>query len=151
MNLKLAQALQTLRRLPGEELPRLAADLLASGVDTEAVRELAGVEHATQRDTGELFERILRELGTTAMTVPEAAAIVARDLANKVVAGALAPREAAQRGSSFCPDAQYPHVLTRFLGFADDYECFPDAHARIDADVLLYSKRLLAGDIDGAA
>jgi hypothetical protein len=150
VEIEVAQALYTLRRLPGEELSRVGVDLLQSGVDTQAVRELAGAQSNTLRDSGELFERVLLELRRPNMSARDAALVIARDLAKKVVAGAMLPRDAAERGSSLCPDAQYDELLTPFLAYADDYECYPGSHARIDAEVIEHSRKLLAGEPHGA-
>jgi hypothetical protein len=146
MNIDVAQALYMIKRLPGEELPNIAVDLLVHGVDTAAVRELAGLQGPTLRDAGALFERVLTELGRPSMTIEQAAQVIARDLARRVLAGELQPRDAANRGWSFCPEAGYPDVLTRFLAYADDYECYPDQSASIDAEVIDYAKHLLASE-----
>ncbi len=145
MDIEVSQALYTFKRLPGEQLPEIATDLLAQGVDSAAIRELAGLYEPTLRDAASLFERVLADLGRPPLTTEQAAEIVARDLARRIVTGELQPRDAAGRGSSLCPDAGYPEVLTRFLALADDYECYPEQSASIDADVVSYAKQLLAG------
>jgi len=145
MDIEVAQALYTVRRLPGEELPNIAVELLARGFDTPLVRQIAGLHRPTLRDAGALFERVLAELGRAEMSREEVARVIARDLAQRVLAGQLAPREAAERGSSFCPDTGYPDVLMRFLAQADDYECCPDQSVSIDGEVVAYAKEILAG------
>ena len=146
MNVELAQARYSIGRLPGEDLPELASELLAKGIDTSAVRELAGLRRPTARDAGPVFERVLADLGRPTMPVAVAAQVIARDLARRAVSGEVSPREAAQRGSSLSTQADYPDVLTRFLALADDYECFPEQHEAIDAQVLRYAHELLAGE-----
>ena len=146
MDIDLAQALYTIKRLPGEDLPKIAVDLLVRGADTAAVRELAGLQQPTLRDAGTLFEKVLSELGCPSMSIARAAQVIARDLARRVLASELLPRDAANRGWSFCPETGYPDVLTRFLAYADDYECYPDQAASIDAEVRAYAKQLLAAE-----
>ena len=148
MNVDLAHALYAIGRLPGEDLPGLALELLSKGIDTSAVRELAGLRRPTVRDAGPVFERVLADLGRPTMPVEVAGQVIARDLARRVVAGEMSPREAAQRGSSLSTQAGYPDVLTRFLAYADDYECFPDRQQAIDAQVIGYANELLAGESD---
>ena len=150
MNIDVAHALYSIGRLSGEDLPELASDLLASGIDTSAVRELAGLCRPTVRDAGPVFERVLADLGRPTMTVALASQVIARDLARRVVAGEMSPREAAERGSSLSTQAGYPDVLTRYLAYADDYVCFPDQQQSIDAQVLGYANELLEGESDEA-
>jgi hypothetical protein len=150
VEIDVVHALYTLRLLPGEDMPGVGVSLLEAGVDTPAIRELAGQESATLRDTGDLFERVLAELRRPEMAFKEAVIIVARDLARKVILGTMTAREAAQRGDSYCSRVQYHDALSPFVAYADDYECYPDRHAEIDAAVIKYSRELLAGIGRGA-
>src|SRR5437867_5941617 len=95
MNVDLAHALYAIGRLPGESLPELASELLSKGIDTSAVRELAGLRRPTVRDAGPVFERVLADLGRPTMPVTMAAQVIAVDLARRVVAGEMSPRDAA--------------------------------------------------------
>ena len=63
----------------------------------------------------------------------------------------MTPRDAARRGDALSWRAQYDDVLSPFIAYADDYECYPDRHGEIDADVVEYAKELLAGETGGAA
>jgi hypothetical protein len=146
LTLDLAQALMVADRVPAEELPDLACELLSHGFDTPAVRELAGLQNPTLREARPVFERVLRELKRPAMGRLEAATVVARGLADQVITGHIAPLEAAARGALLCPDFDYPDVLTYFLACHDDYECFPRDRATIDEDVRRRCKELLTGE-----
>lgn len=150
MDIDLAQALYTIRRLPGEQLPQLAVDFIAAGHDTPPLRELAGLNRPTLRDAGALFEQVLSELGRGAMTHGQVAVVIAVDLAKRVVSGELPPHEAAARGASYGSDLDYPPVLSRYAAADDDYECFPDRRAEIDEAVIAYAKQLVAGEIPRA-
>src|SRR5438270_12993282 len=47
-----------------EDMPQFAADALEAGYDGLALRRLASLMRPTSRDVGDLFERVLREIGT---------------------------------------------------------------------------------------
>jgi hypothetical protein len=64
MTFEIAEALYYLNELRPETLGDLGVSLLDSDVDTPAIRELAGLGcDTTWRDVGDLFERVLAELG----------------------------------------------------------------------------------------
>ncbi|MEV6240213.1 hypothetical protein [Lentzea sp. NPDC051838] len=67
----------------------LACDLLVAGVDTPALRELAG-ESPTRLATGDataLVKQVLVELGSTLMTEEEADWFIGREAARKILDG----------------------------------------------------------------
>jgi hypothetical protein len=144
MDIEVAQALHTIDRLPGEELPDLAAHLLAQEVDTPAVRELAGLHRPTVRDAGHLFNRILADLDRPSMSVANAAAVIARYLARRAISGEMSPREIAYQAASLYESAGYPHELTEFVGYSDWYGyASPNETAAIDAELIKYARDLL--------
>lgn len=71
----------------------LACDLLLAGVDTPALRELAGESptRLARRDVHKLVEQMLVELGITPMTAEEADWFLGRETALEILAGA--PRD----------------------------------------------------------
>ena len=143
MTLDVAQALFSVGQLPGEELPSLAVNLLQEGVDTPTLRELAGLNAPTLKDAGPLFERLLSELDRQPMTQDDAALIVAKDLATRVLNGTLSPEQAARRGSLLSMSFDYHPLLTPFLADDDDYDCLPGDREAIDEDVRRYCQELV--------
>jgi hypothetical protein len=94
-----AQALMELRRLSPERLPRIASDALAAGLDTPALRALAGHTGNTA-EAWELFGTALEELDRPPIGVDEAALISARFLANELLDGRIEARGASGRSRS---------------------------------------------------
>jgi hypothetical protein len=62
LDLNIAAAHYVLELLPSWELPNIATDALASGLDSPAVRQLGGLRETTMADAGPLFERMLADL-----------------------------------------------------------------------------------------
>jgi hypothetical protein len=56
-------ALWRMNQLPSEEVPRIACDALESGLDSPALRYLAGLERPTSREIGGAFDDACSQLG----------------------------------------------------------------------------------------
>lgn len=79
--------------VPNEELPTAAAGLLAAGLDSPALRRLAGL---SRRDgNAELFSSLLGEFGLASPDEGTAERCVLHHLAERLTAGAATPRETA--------------------------------------------------------
>lgn len=96
-DLALVQARWRLGVMPPEGLPEVARRALAEGEDGPALRALAELREPARSEVGSLFEEALDEAGRRPMGLEEAGAIVAGDLAAKVVGGELSPSEGALR------------------------------------------------------
>jgi hypothetical protein len=77
------------RDLYGEDMPRVAADLLEAGYDTPSLVRLAGeMNVGSSADVEPLVGRMFRELGVRyPIFQTEATLIVARQIAREVIAG----------------------------------------------------------------
>ncbi len=79
------------------ELAAAAEELLAAGHEAPALRELAAMRMADLRHAGrDTFESALRDLGRGGMTASEAVLVLARAFSERLLAGALAPAQAAK-------------------------------------------------------
>ncbi|MGZ3141542.1 hypothetical protein ACVDFE_06000 [Lentzea chajnantorensis] len=76
-------------RLDSRDTVGFACDLLLAGLDTPAVRELAGESPVQERmsETYDLARQMLVELGVEPMTSEQAEWFLGRDAARKVLAG----------------------------------------------------------------
>ena len=118
MRLQLVEARWRVGYIRTSELPSLAGDLLAGGLDAPALRELAAVSSGEPALARQTFERALRELGQGGMTATGAALALADEFAERLLAGTLAPRTAARAIS-----------LLRWKGGADvDEHVLPFEH-----------------------
>jgi hypothetical protein len=95
--MQLAVAKWVLGLLPSESLPEIAATVLENGLDTPALRQLAGELRPTMRDAGPIFQKAVVELGITLPSKPDAGLIVAREYATEISEGITTPYEGARR------------------------------------------------------
>lgn len=79
-----------LGELISDELPGMAATLLAERLDTPSLREVAGDLHPTMAEAGAVFSRALAELGV-ALTHEEAALLRAEEVAGSILRGECSP------------------------------------------------------------
>ncbi|MBB4742591.1 hypothetical protein BJY16_006050 [Actinoplanes octamycinicus] len=94
-----------LDQLGGADLPMVAAHALARGVDSPALRELAGLSRTDVREAADLLKQAMSELGHP---LCEPAAVRwrrARDLARAVLGGEVAPDRAAGQIAYLLVDA----------------------------------------------
>lgn len=79
-----------------EELPTIAAEALARGVDSPALRELAGLGRGSDTtEIRDLYLAALEELGISAPSTEVAVRRWLRDLADALVSGRMSATEAA--------------------------------------------------------
>jgi hypothetical protein len=95
--MQLAVAKWVLGLLPSNELPDFATQALESGLDTPALRQLAGELQPTMRDARPIFKKALAQLGITLPSRPDAGLIIARHYAKEISDGTLSPYEGARR------------------------------------------------------
>jgi hypothetical protein len=93
--LTVARARMTLGRLRSAEVPALAAEMLAAGVDSPSLRVLAGITQPVMSDVGPVFERAMRELGLAPLEKQQALRVLTCHYAEMIVSGAIEPYEGA--------------------------------------------------------
>jgi hypothetical protein len=135
IGLREAHARYVLGDLYGEDLPGLAVTLLETGLDSPAMRELAGLGRPTLREAGPTFERMLAELGEPSLSEAEAINILGAVTATLVFKGKLQPGAAADKLGALWLRLGQPAALEGYWELADEYGCRPDDHTLIDHDV----------------
>jgi hypothetical protein len=97
-------ALWLMNRLPPEDVPKLACDALEEGLDSPALRCLAGLQRPTSSDIGELFDDACSQLGIVPASAGATeerlsdewirnATQVAKRISNQILDGTLDPVE----------------------------------------------------------
>ncbi len=130
--------------LPSEDLPTLAVDALVRGVDGPALRLLAGQAPGDVRESRDLFDRALDELGIAMPTEQEALWKLVRLTCAQIASGAVAPFVGAAwiwRSASWRVEDEGD--LRIFAGLASEYEDHPDDAVHIGAQIVAESKELL--------
>lgn len=109
-----------------EHLPNIAAELLAAGADSPALRALAGadLEPTDPRDTRDLFLTLLDEQGTPELGVDGRVQVAAQLVAVAVVAHRIGLKEGVRRVSGLVMAARYPDNpdLMGLFGIGDEWE-----------------------------
>lgn len=131
----------TVGQQPTEELPDLAAHALAEGIDSPALRELAGLGRADVREARELFLLAMEQLG---VDVPVSRWDAVRFWATEIVHGTLTPYEGARliwwHGYN---ELGYPDELTPFVGLASEWEDDPAHRALYEQGILKEARQLV--------
>ena len=137
-----------------EDLPMRAAEALARGVDSPALRELAGL--GRRSDSGEireLYAAAMAELGIRIPTVEEAFRRDVLRAARDLVEGRLTPRQAAAACPSWAQSSWATGAVGDFVaqcGYFDDMideEYVPEP--ALDAMLLETARDLVAADGSG--
>ena len=154
MDLESAASFWVLSLLSSEDLPAIAVDALEAGVDTPALRILAGERDPDVGELGRLFLKVLEESSLQLPTRPEAFRNAAKYYAERILSGEWAPYRGAHAiWWELCILDDAPESLMMFVGLASEYEDFEyrtkhDAEARrivseIEAQIVLEAKALL--------
>ena len=152
MNARSLQARWQLGELLPEDVPGLAAALLVEGVDTPALRVVAGLQSPSRSDLQPWLERYFDEAGLPRITDDDARWRVAYDTARDIVAGSIAPRDGARLMWELCTDLGWPESLRYFVYLAADYGEGPKdpvtEAAWFDAAIVRTAGELLATEPD---
>lgn len=133
----LAAALVRRRLLPPEQTPWLAAHWLAAGLDTPALRELAGLSRRDP-DTSDLWPVALSELHVETTVDDDRAALAWA--ARQVAAGCMSTRDLV---SAFWPDHDDPGDLDAVVYALDEVIEQVDNQAELAAEPRSWWQRLL--------
>lgn len=112
------------RHTVSQDLPRLATDALVAGWDTPTLRVLAGESpDAFPQDLGDMFARVLRELGRPVPTPLDARLAFSRYLAWMILTNRVTPLDGAKRMERIHfweqPEVQ---ALAHFSSLVDEWE-----------------------------
>lgn len=128
---------------------RLAVDLLAEGVDTDELVQLAAQPVDPKRlnkcDVESLFRSALAELDVTTPSVPVACWVTARWIATDMVAGTVPAAEGADRLWRLGRDCGYPAELVEMLQLHDQWESAVGAdRSATEAAMLSYAPQVIS-------
>jgi|SRR5579872_5846615 len=134
---QLAVAMWALGMTPSDDLPGVAADAIAAGIECPALLSLAASESTPDPDYHRGFERALGELGLEKPSMPQAGRTVIGHHLRMISSGKSTPIDGARaiwRVILKCPD------LTRefgiFEGLASEYEDLPSLREVISGKIL---------------
>jgi hypothetical protein len=130
---------------PAEDLPEIAVQALVRGIDSPALRELAGLSRDDVRSARDLFITAMAELGVQ-MPSPEAGARErVRFWAAEMLVGTLTPYEGSRLiwWNGWEP-LERPDDLTPFVGLASEWEDDPEHRTEYEHDMLAEARSLLA-------
>ncbi|MCW3819876.1 hypothetical protein ONA91_36110 [Micromonospora sp. DR5-3] len=109
--------------LASEELPMIAAQALAEGLDSPSLRELAGLSRGEYREARELLYQVVDELGLPNLPdADQAVWEVVGSYARRIVSGAVAPVNGAHAIASHAGSLGFPGPLATFAFLADLWE-----------------------------
>lgn len=141
--LELAALRLAIGEQPAERLPGIATDSLVRGVDSPSLREAAGMSPNDVRDTTDIFEKALAELGIDIPSEHDALWRLIRYCAEQIVDSDLQPREGAgwiwQQSRLFEPEGD----LRVFIGLASEWDDNPSSRSKIDAEIVEEARELL--------
>jgi hypothetical protein len=127
-----------LGRLPTQALPAIATDALVAGLDSQALRELAGELHPTLDESGPLFEEILDEIGVGVPDRSRAGLVLAKAYATQIVDGTLSPQEGAQHIWRIQLDVEgLMHDLGPFVYWASEWQEARDVANRQECEAAI--------------
>jgi hypothetical protein len=128
MNWQLHAARSALGSLPAEEVPEPATQALAEGDDSTDLAILAGLNRPTWRDIGARFAGVLAAVGVRVPPHDEAVLVIARDVAEQLLAGRVAVDAAASQLARLARDLNQPRrELDAFIGPESEICDFADA------------------------
>lgn len=131
-------------RLPSEDLPGLATEALVRGLDSPALRVLAGQAPDAVRESADLFRVALGELGIELPDSEAAEWRLARWVAAEVVAGNLSPARGANDLWVAYEEVRDNGDLRIFVGLASMLDDHPEDIRMIEADIVDAAQELLA-------
>lgn len=137
-------ALWALGRLRSEQIPEIATDWLANGLDSPSLRRLAGVSAPVMSEVGPLFERALTELRVVTPQKSEALMRLARHYAQQIVDGTVSPYDGARKlWWDVANEVEKPsQLLLSFVGAASELDDLPGRTRQDGCDRQPYAREL---------
>ncbi|MEV0597096.1 hypothetical protein [Nonomuraea cavernae] len=131
-----------------DELPMLAAEALARGVDSSALRELAGLFSHEVREARDLFYLAMEELGSPVPDVEEARRRMMAMAARWALQGEMSLDTAAHEiywQSCYVSESWPPttEIMMRFLSLQSAWEDRPAKRAQIEDEIRAAMLQLL--------
>jgi hypothetical protein len=130
--------------LPSEDLPEIATDALVRGLDSPALRMLAGQPRGDVRESADLFRAALDELGIDLPDAGPAQWHLVLRTAREIVAGRMTPAGGASELVLAYDKARDSGDLRIFAGLASVLDDHPEDAARIEDQIVAAAQELLA-------
>jgi hypothetical protein len=130
--------------LASEDLPEIATEALVRGLDSPALRVLAGQSRDAVRDSADLFRVALGELGIDLPDADTAQWRLARRTAGDIVAGRIRPARGATELWLAYGKVRDSGDLRIFVGLASMLDDHPEDADQIEANMVAAARELLA-------
>lgn len=143
--LELIAAKLVLDEQPSEELPAVAADALSRGIDSPALRVLAGTSLREVREARDLFIAALDELGIDAPDEQDALWLLTRDVLERISRESIGAYE----GATWIWRHVYWRIkregdLRVFVGLASEWDDHPAERKALERDIHAAAVSLLS-------
>jgi hypothetical protein len=132
-----------------DELPGIAADLIASGLESKSLIRLAGLAVTEVGDARELFEQALEELSRGRMSKELALRRFTQDTCEQILQNSLSPFEGAKLiwQTYRASDVLDTHDYDPFIYAASEMEDRPKDRNRFEIAILEEAKRWVGGQV----
>jgi hypothetical protein len=130
-------------RLASDDLPEVATDALVRGLDSPALRVLAGQARWGVRDSSDLFRVVLDELGIELPDADRAQWYLARRTAREIVAGRISAACGADELWLAYQKMRDNGDLRIFVCLASTLDDHPEAAEQIEAAIVAAARELL--------
>jgi hypothetical protein len=131
-------------RLASEDLPEVATEALVRGLDSPALRALAGQSRDDVRDSADLFRAALEELGIDLPDADSAQWRLVRRTAAEMMAGRIRPSDGANELWLAYQNVRDNGDLRIFVGLASMLDDHPEDAEQLEADMVAAARELLA-------
>ncbi len=138
MNMDFAQALWELGLLGVERLPEIALQALEAGVDSPALRMLAGLMGSEREEASKIFKQALKELRLPELSRQSAARVYAIEISKQILNGEISPQDGANKLWAASIQVKDPdfHELDHFIYAASELESRPEDKDFFNAAIL---------------
>ena len=145
MEFDTAEALWTLGMLNSPSLPSVATSALTEGLDSPALRQLAGLISVEESDATQLFSRALRELARGNLSKRLAAMKYALFISSEIVSGHIEPYRGARKIWEATLRVQEDdfHDLDPFIYAASEYDSRPEDRDYFLSEIIKEATRLI--------
>ena len=146
MKLEESVALYKLDKLLGKEFPAIALQCIESGMDSDALMELAWEQTPTLGEATSLFERGLKELGVELPTKSRALLLYTNIYCKRILAGEIDPhRGALDIWQLICVDDDAPQEAFEFVTLADalNHSTVPSFTKELEGKVIKQARHIV--------
>jgi hypothetical protein len=132
--------------LASDGLSMLAAEALAEGQDSPALRELAGLSHSEHREAQDLLSQVLDELRLPpAPSEEEAHWEMARRYASLIASNTIPAIDGANAIAWHAGSLMFPESLATFAYLADLWEDMPSKRSELEQEIVREASLILEG------